>query len=251
MSTKRDYLFLSTKLLNDTHRLASGPNKNLSSFGRIIEGSFRKGYFTLQTIVSLADQIKKDEQLRIVYASSILDLSRRVLEDMLYMEYINEKGKEEYTKQFIDFESVEKKNDMEFILGQGGSVDEEIQEEINGRFERLPRKLKKRKNWSGQSFEEIVEWFLQNTNFKQWEKEILLKVYNSGNRKNHTSPTDIIDHLDQEWISDSSINDLEIGLMITYVSLIKIGLIARKELEFPEETKKSIEKHWKGIGGSL
>ncbi len=80
---KFKYLEATKKFLEIAYPLATGPNKFKSKFGRILEGVFRKDYFTLQTIVNLTDLTLKDEGVKVVFGGSVLDLSRRVLEDMI------------------------------------------------------------------------------------------------------------------------------------------------------------------------
>ena len=64
------YLQQARDFLKISHPLATGPNKRNSRFGKILEGVFRKGYFTLQTIVFLADMVEKDDQFRIIFGGS-------------------------------------------------------------------------------------------------------------------------------------------------------------------------------------
>jgi len=239
---------LSQILLDKVHPLATGPNKYKSRFGRILEGVFRKGYFTLQTIVVLADMVEKDNQLRIVFGGSILDLSRRVFEDMIYMEYINESDKkEEYSKQFFDYTAIDQNNDLEFLLGSGVKVDSKVIETVKNKYAIAPTKLKSRSNWAGQSVEQVIAWLVQRGKIEESRKADVLKIYTAGNRKNHTSPSDILDHLFQESLDIDSEQDVEMGLMITHGSLVKIGLLFIEETETKEEIKKELRESWESI----
>lgn len=242
------FLKKSQHLLAISHRLATGPNKYKSRFGKILEGVFRKGYFTLQTIVVLADMIDKDDQLRIVFGGSMLDLSRRVFEDMIYMEYINESGKkEEYSKQFFDYIAVDRKNDLEFLLNAGIQVDKKIVEIVRSDYEKTPRKLKDRNNWAGQSVEKIITWLVGKGKIEELRKADVLKVYTAASRKNHTSPSDILGHLFQETLDIDSEQAIEMGLMITHGSLIKIGLLLVEETETIDVIKKELRECWENI----
>ncbi len=252
MSTKRpEFLDKSQKFLSIAHPVVTGPNKYKSKFGRILELVFRKGYFTLQTLVMLADEVEKMPDLQIVVGGSMLDLSRRVFEDMIYMEYIAEKDKEKYTDQFLDYVAVDQKNDMEFLLSFGSTVEEQVQELVNKSYDQVPEKLRKRNNWSGQSVEQIIEWLVNKGLLNSSEKETVLKVYVAGNRKNHTSPSDILDHTTQELITGASERDIEMALMITHGSLIKIGLRLLDEIESSNELKNQFEASWKSINQQL
>lgn len=240
----RDFLKIS-------HSLATGPNKRNSRFGKILEGVFRKGYFTLQTIVVLADMVEKDDQFRIIFGGSILDLSRRVMEDMLYMVYINDKNKEKYSKQFYDYVPIEQKSDLDFLLKSGVKIDEEIAIEVDKKYQKSPIKLRGRHNWSGLSVDDLIVWFTQNGQLKGSEKETILKLYVAGNRKNHTSPCDILDHSKQEWLNGAADRDIELGLMITYGSLMKICLLFLEEIETTDEMKNTVLACWKGINPKI
>jgi hypothetical protein len=245
------FLQQSRDFLSVSHPLATGPNKRNSRFGKILEGVFRKGYFTLQTIVVLADIVEKDEQSRIIFGGSILDLSRRVMEDMLYMEYINDKNKEKYSKQFYDYIPIEQKSDLDFMQKSGVKIDEEITAEVDKKYQKSPKKLRDRHNWSGLSVDDLIVWFTQNGQLKGSEKETILKLYVAGNRKNHTSPSDILDHSKQEWLNGAADRDIELGLMITYGSLIKICLLFLEEIETTDKMKEIIFSYWKGINPKI
>lgn len=242
------FLKLSQVLLDKSHPLATGPNKYKSRFGRILEGVFRKGYFTLQTIVVLADMVEKDDQLRIVFGGSILDLSRRVFEDMIYMEYINESGnKEKYSKQFFEYVSIDRENDLKFLLNSGVKVDKKIVETIKSKYAKAPQKLKNRNNWAGQSVEQVIAWLVGKGKIEELRKVDVLKIYTAGNRKNHTSPSDILDHLSQDSLDIDSEQDIEMGLMITHGSLVKMGLLFVEETEATEEIRKALRESWESI----
>ncbi len=241
------YLQESRDFLDRTHRLAAGPNKYKSKFGRILEGIFRKGYFTLQTITVLADLAEVDSERKIVFGGSILDLSRRVFEDLVYMEYINKKGKDKYTQQFFDYVIVDQKNDMDFLLKAGSEIDPKVVEEVNKKFNETPKKIRGRQNWAGQSLEQVVDWFLSEGEIQPKEMRTLMKIYAAGNRKNHTSPSDVLDHLRQEWLSGAANRDIEMGLMITYTSLVKIGLLAIDHIEVNNPLEKAIKDNWEKL----
>ena len=86
----------------------------------------------------------KDVECRIVFAGSILDLSRRTLEDMVYMHCIKEKGKDEYSKQFKNFASIEMKSDLDFLTGADISTKKDIVKTIEDDYKKAPNDLKKR-----------------------------------------------------------------------------------------------------------
>lgn len=233
--------------LNVSYPLATGPNKHKSHFGKILEAIFRKGYFTLQTIVILADMGEKDEQLHPVFGGSILDLSRRVMEDMLYMEYVNEKGKEKYSKQFSDYIPIEQKSDLDFLQKMGVEIDKEVATRVTEEYNKTPQKLRDRDNWAGQSVEQIIEWLTNKGKLQGADRETILKLYVAGNRKNHTSPGDILNHSMQELLTGAAERDIDLGIMITHGAVIKICLLLVEEIETTSEVKKAIQICWEKI----
>jgi mRNA-degrading endonuclease YafQ of YafQ-DinJ toxin-antitoxin module len=241
------FLPKASDLLEISYKLATGPNKYKSDFGKILESVFRKGYFTLQTLVILAEKAKEIPDLKIVVGGSMLDLSRRVFEDMIYMEYIAEKDKNAYTKQFFQYIAVDQKNDMEFLISNQVAVSQETQNLTNTEFEKVPKKLKSRHNWAGMSVEQVIEWLTKNGKLDDKQKETVLKVYIAANRKNHTSPGDILDHFMQESIAVSSTHDIEMGLMVTHGALLKIALRLVEETHTPEQTIEKLQESWRNI----
>lgn len=248
MSDKQLDFFEKTKAFLDvSYQLATGPNKRTSQFGQILESVFRKGYFTLQTIYFLADHARNNDDMRGAFAGSILDLSRRVFEDMVYMEYIAVKDKDKYSKQFIQYSAVDFKEDMDFLLRSGSQIDEVRQQVINQNYGKVPSDLKTRRNWAGKSVEQVVDWFVENGKMTPAQKDMVLKIYIAGNRKNHTSPSDILNYETQELLSGSSINDMEMGLMVTHSCLIKIALRLIDEIEVSTVMRENIKKCWDEI----
>lgn len=160
-----DFLQKSREFLDLIYPLAIGPNRYKSLFGKVLEGVVRKDYFTLSTIVYLVKKVKSEPECLKIFAGSILDLSRRALEDMVYMTYIDEKGKEEYSKRFIQYDAVEQKDDMDFMDSVGMKTDEEIAEGINKRFAEVPRNIKEHRNWAGLSVDQAIDWFAKTEKF--------------------------------------------------------------------------------------
>lgn len=243
MTAVKDQLFYldpARRFLDLTYTLATGPNKYKSSFGKILEGVFRKDYFTLETITFLVDKIEKDIDCRIIFAGSILDLSRRTLEDMVYMHYIQEKGKDKYTKQFKEYASVERKKDLDFLTEAGIKTKDEIVKAINEDYKKVSNKLKTRDNWAGQSVEQVIKWMVETKMIRDYEKETILGLYTAGNRKNHTSSSDILSHSKQEYIFGYSEHDVELGLMVTLISALKVAVLFIEETETNDVLKKAV-----------
>lgn len=242
------FLQRSRKLLEVCHSLATGPNKKKSLFGRVLESVFRKDYFTLQTIVFLTDQVERDNETKAIFAGSILDLSRRVFEDMLYMEYISARDKEKYSKQFIDYAAIDQKNDLSIALSSGIKIDTDAIERIEQEYKKAPTKLKDgRLNWAGQSVDQIITWLVEHGKIEQSRRSDFSIMYMAGNRKNHTSPIDMLNHETQVLLDTASEQEIELGVMIAHGAVARMALFLVEETETDENTRKSIWECWHSI----
>ncbi len=124
-------------LLDAVHVIATGPNKYKSTtFARIVEASFRRDYLTLSTIRRLSDG--KPEEL-IIYGSSCMDLFRRVFEDLISLEYMIMKGKDDMAKKFRNFLFVEDKKTMEYLESGGVKMDPKRKKEIEDNYEKVKK----------------------------------------------------------------------------------------------------------------
>lgn len=242
--TTKTFIELTRGFLGSGYTLAVGPNTLKSRFGRILEGAFRKDYFTLQAIVMLIEMIDKDPAVETAIGGSVLDLSRRVFEDMVYMEYILKKGKDKYSKQFFDYAHVEQKKDMDFLLAFNVKVDKDLMKKVNEDYKSIPKRLKSRKNWAGQDVETTIEWFVSQGIILQSERETMLKIYMAGNRKNHTSPGDILDHTFADRIDEAASKDLNMGLMVTLTATISVAIKLCEEIDTSKEVKDEIQSYW-------
>src|SRR5713226_8143223 len=92
---------LARKLVASTRQLAVGPNTYKSLFSMVVEGTFRRDYLTLYTMVYLAEH--DTPEVRTAFGTSCMDLCRRVLEDFISLKYILFKGKEEHARKFMNY----------------------------------------------------------------------------------------------------------------------------------------------------
>ena len=117
---------LARKLLNATHPLVIGPNTYKSEFAKVVEGTLRRDYLTLLTTVYLAEH--DEPEMQIAFGNSCMDLSRRVLEDLISLEYMLLNDKEDLARKFFDYKAVEEKLDMDFLEAAGVEMDQELQQ---------------------------------------------------------------------------------------------------------------------------
>jgi hypothetical protein len=132
-----DIKILTRKLLDATHQLAEGSNnyKSASLFARVAEGTFRRDYLTLYTMFYLAEHEKPEA--RTAFATSCMDLCRRVHEDLISLEYMLLKGKEKYAQKFMDFAAVERKRDMDYLDAVGAPLDQQFKKPIDENYDKV------------------------------------------------------------------------------------------------------------------
>jgi len=130
---------LAKKLIRTTRQLASGPNTYKSQFARVLEGTFRRDYFTLLTMVYLAEH--NELEMRIAFGNSCMDLCRRVLEDFISLEYMFVKGKESEAKKFFDYKAVEAKHDIDFLEAIGTTIDQQLMTTIDEEYDKVKRQF--------------------------------------------------------------------------------------------------------------
>lgn len=128
---------LAQKLLTTTRPLAAGPYQTQSMFARVVEGTFRRDYLTFYTIVFLAMQTQPEAPRDLGTIS--MDLCRRVLEDVISLEYMLFKGKEEFAKKFLKYSAIEAKRDMDYLEAAGIPLDEEYIRNTNNQYDKVKR----------------------------------------------------------------------------------------------------------------
>lgn len=130
-----DVTALARKLLNATHQLAMGPNTYKSVFARVLEGAFRRDYLTLYTMVYLTEHSEPEQ--RRAFGDCCLDLSRKVLEDLVSLEYMLLRGKETLAKKFFDYYHIEAKRDSDYLEAAGAPIDKKQKLLIEENYNRV------------------------------------------------------------------------------------------------------------------
>ncbi|MGD8744534.1 MAG: DUF5677 domain-containing protein [Candidatus Woesebacteria bacterium] len=216
--------------------------KQPTKFSSIILGALRRDYLTLYTIARLSDA---DEQDRTAFGDSCVDLTRRVFEDLINIEYIKLKGKEKYSKQFIDFKAVEAHQDLQYLKALNVKMDPKFVKQTEEEYEKLPKKLRERKRWSGVGIEEMIQILLDEGVIKEDEFRTLLQTYIAGNYKNHFSPTGIFNFLHNDLYQFSGKSDLIVGLVVTSISVTKLAEELIEEAGVKGKVKDEVNVLWK------
>ncbi len=149
-----DVKTLTRKLLAATHRLANGPNTYSppSLFAIVAEGTFRRDYLTLYTMLYLAEHEKPEA--RTAFATSCMDLCRRVHEDLISLEYMLFEDKEAYANKFIDYAAVERKRESDYLESVGAPLDPQSKQKIDEKYDEVKDQFldqsgkAKRKGWA-------------------------------------------------------------------------------------------------------
>lgn len=241
------YLPTALELLKLTAPLIEGPNKLGTQYKKVLQGISRRSYFTLYSITGLAE----DQPT----ADSILDLSRRLLEDMIAVEFIKLKGKEKMAQKFIDYMYVEMKDDMEFLIANGSSPSEDDLKSINEDFDRVKKQFERKDgkmshSWAECSVESMMEELLKAGIIKDLDRSILLQSYIMGNRKNHLSPLDVLSFWNQEARERNQEQSIDTGIMFSIVSYLKIVIEFAKE-EGKDDLVKEIEDIWNQLNRQI
>lgn len=234
---------LVVRFIDGTHRLATGPNKYKSQLGRIAEGVFRRDYLTLETIILLS---KKPKEQYTVYGNSCMDLSRRVFEDMVGLEHIALKGKDELSRKFMAFKDVEAMRDLNYLKESGMTIDPKFEADTVAKYNKTEKKhhFGNRRSWAGIGVEKMVLTLLSEGVIKEDEKRTLLQTYQAGCYKNHFSPTDIFSFLYNDLFEFTNKTDMELGLFLTFNSLVKIAKRLVEECEVDPKAKRVVEDIW-------
>lgn len=167
------------RILNCTHKLALGPNVYKTPiFSRIVEAAFRRDYLTLSTIRYLSNG--KKEELA-AFGNSCMDLSRRVLEDDLYLKYMIATDKEELSKKFNAYRAIETKNDLDYLKAAGSTIDPEVERQVLDEFDEVK-----------------ADFFDKSSKSRQKGWKDLLEALT---KFNHELNSDLKTKLDQEFIN--------------------------------------------------
>lgn len=216
--------------------------KQPSRFSSVILGALRRDYLTLYTIMHLSDSNEDD---RIAFGDPCMDLARRVFEDLVSIEYIKLKGKEKYSKQFMDFKAVEAYQDLQYLLASGRKMDPKFVRDLTDDYEKLPKKLRERKRWSGLGIEDMIQLLLDEDVIKQDEFRTLSQTYIAGNYKNHFSPTDIFNFLHNDLYQFTGKSDLVVSLVVVAITVTKIAGELIEEAKVKGKIKKEVNALWK------
>lgn len=217
--TVKESAELINELLEVTHSLAEAHPlpEGGSQFLRVIEGTFRRNYIRMQSIAKLCVEHP-------MTPNNALELVRNMVEDVVSVEYMLLRGKEKYAETFSRYKWVQLYEDMQYAQSLGVKVDQEIfsDDELEKEYKKLPSKLKKRKNWSGKPFEEMLAKIVENGVLSEKELSVISRLYIEGNRKTHFNPYEIVHWMYPQSIKGGSDRALLMATVFSITSMIRM-----------------------------
>src|SRR3989344_9221070 len=166
------------KTLQVTTPLAQAAASHDTKFLNVLLGIYRVSFSTLRDIYYLS--------LNGETGASTLDLTRKIIEYGITVEYMILKGKEETAKRFQKHMWTEIHHELEFLktIGQDmKSQSEELKvgvEEAEREYAALNSDAKKRKSWAGLSIERMMEAMTKAGHLKDFDFSRLSQAYAWG-----------------------------------------------------------------------
>lgn len=221
-----DYLKKTAEdLLDATHTLAEAHPvpKEEDEFLRVIEATFRRNTFTLLAIVYLSNNS--------TLADSALDLTRKMIEDTISIEYMIAKGKKESSEKFRRFLWVQLHQNSEFLKTTGANfkslgLDEQLPT-IEREYERVKLEFTHRtgkdlRSWAGKDIETMLEELKQENVLSEFDVSRTAIGYVKGSWKNHFNPYDVHSYLTNDLLEASTKEALNQALVFGTTCLYRL-----------------------------
>lgn len=177
-----------TKPLADA--AAAGEGKYLVT----LLGMYRVSFTTLRDIYYLSQNEGT--------GPNMLDLTRKIIEHGISIEYMLLKGKEKMAERFQKYLAVQTHEEIELLKAIGidpASMSNELKigvEETEKEYEALSMGTKEDKNWAGRNFEGMLEDLVKSDSIKGPDAPRLFSAYVWGCRLNHPNPLVVHGYLD-------------------------------------------------------
>lgn len=213
--------------LAEVHPVASEKR----SFVRIIEFTFRRSYYTLLAIYKLSEH--KD------LADSASALSRKLVEDAVFIEFMIQEGKEQLSETFNNFVYVQVHDELK-LMKKLGFLSKEQQVEFQSlevKYNEVKEQFKKE---NGQKFNSPFgtgfEDMLRRLKFNEGDKSRLLLAYVRGSAKIHLNPADLISFKTDEFRNE------EIQQSMVQSIIITIWAFSRLTTRYIDEIREILDK---------
>lgn len=151
---------------------------------------------------------------------NILDLTRKMIEHGISIEYMLWKGKEEMAARFQDYLTVQMHEELELLKSVGfdpQSLSAELQigvEDTEKAYDALPSGTKKDKNWAGVNFEKMLQDLTAAGVIEAADSPRLLSAYVWGCRLNHPNPFITHAYLEPTEMEAANVFSLRLGMIM-------------------------------------
>jgi hypothetical protein len=203
-------------------------------FPTVLLAILRRDYPVLHTM-----NLLKDDEMS---GDSIIDLSRRLFEDMISVEFMILKGKEKYAQKFIEFSTVERWNDLQYLKKIGAEQDKNMEEEIERDFllvkDKFMFKDEVARSWAKMQVDKMLELFVKEGKIDNVMLANLSQGYIVGNRKNHLSSYDTQIFADKDRREKEINNAGNVGIGIALVCYIRLLALYAEEKNDKDLEKK-------------
>lgn len=252
--TIKEIKILIDKLLNSTKPLAESHPKvdKKYHYVRVVEGFYRRNHFTFLAIRYLVDAP--------ALADSAGVLTRKMTEDVISIEYMLLKGKEEMAKRFQDFFYIQAYQEIEQRKRLGYDIPSgEDMIKLMKRVEKLKSLFWHDKSgefmhsWSGLSAEQMWIELAKNKVFKKHDVHSVLLGYTYGSWKNHPNPADVLTYMTNELryaFSSATLKQATILGMMDYIRLTTRYIDEIREIK-QKDVYEDINKVVKDVFGYL
>lgn len=211
------------RALKTTTPLAQMAAEHEAAFLNVLLGIYRVSFSTLRDIYYLA--------LNEETGASALDLTRKIIEYSVTVEYMVWKGKEKAAEQFQKYLTVELHHEIEFLksIGQDTAAQsEELKigiEDTEHDYAALNANTKSRRSWAGLSIEQMIEALHTAGQLKDFDSSRIGQAYIWGCRLNHVSPFVVRNYMGPEDAKIAS--DFYLRQAIMFAILFHLRLSTR------------------------
>lgn len=168
------------------------------------------------------------------FGDSALALSRKVIEDLITVEYMMMDGndKEGLTKKFHEFIPVQLHVEAEYLKSTDtnpSALKLDIKR-VEEAYNKLPASVKRRRSWAGKSPDQMLD---ELSGSSRLDKTFLSRIaicYAFGNWKIHLNPYDIYGFYNNEMHSLSTSESTQMALAFTTINLVWMAQTYLQEL---------------------
>lgn len=167
-----------------------------TKFLNVLLGIYRVSFNTLRDIYYLSSNEES--------GAGTLDLTRKIIEYGVTVEYMIWKGKEKKAEEFQEFLYQELHHEIQFLESIGQDLKNQSEqlkisvEETEREYNSLKPGIKNRKSWAGLSVDKMIEQLHAAGQLKDFDSHRIGQAYVWGCRLNHVSPFVVKNYLDQE-----------------------------------------------------